>query len=278
MVQLETYFERIGYTGPSAPTQDVLAELLRAHALRVPFENLDVQLGRSTTTDPEAAYDKIVTRNRGGWCYEQNGLFGWALSAIGFEVTRVSAAVMRADRGRVADDSHLALLVGTVDSDVLRLVDVGFGGSLIEPIQLREGEYDQDPFRIGLRQLTASRWQFWENAGDGVFSFDFLAEAADEAALERKCRYLQTSADSSFVQNLVAQMRLPDSHVTLRGKVFSRLSPTGETKRLIESPDELVTALHDVFGLDVPAIAALWPRIEQRHAAVFRDEPSADTD
>ncbi|MDJ0906691.1 MAG: arylamine N-acetyltransferase [Woeseiaceae bacterium] len=277
-MQLEPYFERIGYTGPAEPTQDVLGSLLRAHALRVPFENLDVQLGRSTTTDPGAAYDKIVMRQRGGWCYEQNGLFGWVLSTIGFEVMRVSAAVMRADRGRIADDNHLTLLVRTAGDDVPQLVDVGFGGSMIAPIQLREGEYDQAPFRIGLRQLAASRWQFWEDAGDDEFSFDFAAEAADEAALDRKCRYLQSSPDSSFVQNLVAQVRLPDSHVTLRGKVLSRALPGGETKRLLESPDELVTTLRDVFGLDVPAIATLWPHIEQRHADVFGDDPSADTD
>ncbi len=277
-MQLDSYFERVSYTGPAEPTREALDGLLRAHALRVPFENLDVQLGRPTSTDPKAAYDKIVRGGRGGWCYEQNGLFGWVLAEIGFDVLRVSAAVMRADRGRIADDNHLALLVRTVDSDGLLLVDVGFGGSMIAPIQLREGEYDQQPFRIGLRQLAASQWQFWEDAGDGEFSFDFVAEAADEAALDRKCRYLQTSPDSSFVQNLVAQVRLPDSHVTLRGKVFSRASPDGETKRLLESPDELVTTLRDVFGLDVPAIATLWPRIEQRHAEVFRDDPSADTD
>ena len=112
-MELETYFDRIGYAGPATPTTAVLGSLLRAHVLRVPFENLDVQLGRSTTVDPEAAFDKIVTGNRGGWCYEHNGLFGWVLSAIGFDVMRVAAAVMRAERGSIADSNHLTLLVRT---------------------------------------------------------------------------------------------------------------------------------------------------------------------
>ena len=275
-MRLETYFDRIGYTGPATPTLDVLGDLLRAHILSVPFENLDVQLGQSLTIEPEAAFDKIVNRNRGGWCYEHNGLFGWALSEIGFDVTRVAAAVMRADRGNIADNNHLTLLVRTDDKDTW-LVDVGFGGSMIAPIQLREDEHDQAPFRIGLRQLDANRWQFWEDAGDGEFSFDFAAEAADEAALDRKCRYLQTSPDSSFVLNLVAQIRLPDAHTTLRGKVFSQASSEGIATRILESPDELVTTLREQFGLDVPEVADLWPRIEHRHAELFREKELTDT-
>ncbi len=276
-MRLETYFDRIGYSGPAVPTLQVLGDLLRAHVLRVPFENLDVQLGRSTTIEPEAAFDKIVSRNRGGWCYEHNGLFGWALSEIGFEVTRVAAAVMRADRGSIADNNHLTLLVRAGGSDDTWLVDVGFGGSMIVPIQLRDGAYDQAPFRLGLRQMDASRWQFWEDAGDGEFSFDFTAEAADEAALDKKCRYLQTSPESSFVLNLVAQIRLPEAHTTLRGKVFSQASPEGITTRILESPDELVTTLREEFGLDVPEIADLWPRIEQRHNELFREKALTDT-
>ena len=109
-MKLNQYFERIGYQGPAEPTVNVLGDLLRAHALCVPFENLDVQLGHSLTVDPGDAYEKIVTRQRGGWCYEQNGLFGWALSEIGFGVTRLSAAVMRAERGEIADGNHLTLV------------------------------------------------------------------------------------------------------------------------------------------------------------------------
>ena len=276
-MRLESYFARTGYAGPATPTRDVLGNLLRAHVFTVPFENLDVQLGQTLTIDPEAAFDKIVTRNRGGWCYEHNGLFGWALSRIGFEVTRVAAAVMRGDRGAIADNNHLTLLVRTADSDDRWLVDVGFGGSMTAPIQLREGTHEQAPFRLGLRQLAARSWQFWEDIGKGEFSFDFACEPADEAALDRKCRYLQTSPDSSFVQNLVAQLRQPDAHTTLRGKVFSHATSAGITTRTLESPDDLTTTLGDVFGLNVPEVAELWSRIEARHEAFLREQPLADT-
>lgn len=276
-MRLGTYLDRIGYTGPVTPTLEVLGDLLRAHVFKVPFENLDVQLGRPTTTDPAAAFDKIVIQGRGGWCYEQNGLFGWALAEIGFRVTRVAAAVMRADRGSIADNNHLALLVRSGDSEGQWLVDVGFGGSMTAPVALRDGAHEQPPFRIGVRQVDPRRWQFWEDVGKGEFSFDFSADPADEAALARKCQYLQTSPDSSFVQNLVAQVRLPDAHITLRGKVFSETSPGGIRTRTLASAEDLATTLRSVFGLDVPEALDLWPRIEQRHAEVLGDRPLPDT-
>ncbi len=276
-MDLAQYFERIGYSGPSEPTGAVLAALLHSHVCHVPFENLDVQLGQSLTIDPEDAYEKIVERGRGGWCYEQNGLFGWALSEIGFDVTRVAAAVRRAARGEISMANHLALLVRTEGADSTWLADVGFGGSMTAPIELKEGEYKQEPFRVGLRQLDDGYWQFWEDIGDGEFSYDFLAEPADETALADKCDYLQTSPDSGFVQSLVAQLREPEAHATLRGKLFSKAGANGVGSHLLESPEELVSVLRDIFALDLPEAADLWPRIERRHEELMREKALTDT-
>lgn len=276
-MRLEDYLARAEFRGEIAPTLQVLTDLLRAHVTHIPFENLDIQLGRTLTTEPESAFDKIVTRKRGGWCYEQNGLFGWALSEIGFEVTRVAAAVMRSERDRIADANHLTLLVRTKDSGHTWLADVGFGGSMIAPIELRESAHKHNPFRLGLRRTDGHRWQFWEDIGDGEFTFDFFAEPADETALADKCQYLQTSPESGFVQSLVAQIRLPDAHKTLRGKVFSQASAGGIGTRILESPDELVSVLSDIFGIDVPEAAGLWPRIEQRHEELLREKALTNT-
>ena len=270
-MELSAYFARIGYRGIARPDLLTLRRLLRAHVLSVPFENLDVQLGRALSTDVASAFEKIVKRRRGGWCYEQNGLFGWALSAIGFDVTRVAAAVMRAERGAVSESNHLALLVRLPGSDDTWLADVGFGGSRLQPIRLEEGEHRQPPFLLGLRTLDDGHWQFWEDAGDGEFSFDFRAEPAHEDALSRRCDFLQTDPDSSFVLNLVAQIRTPEAHTTLRGRVLSRWDAAGETTTTLTSPDQLLQVLASTFGLDVPAIADVWPRILARHAQRFDD-------
>ena len=268
-MNLSSYLARIGCRRAPRPDIATLRMLQRAHTLSVPFENLDVQLGRRITTDVRDAYDKIVLRRRGGWCYEQNGLFGWALSEIGFEVTRVAAAVMRTKRGDVSEANHLALLVRTPDTDATWLADVGFGGSLLEPIRLEDSEHLHEPFRLGLRRLDDGHWQFWENAGDGEFSYDFRPEAASEDALVRKCEFLQTDPDSSFVLNLVAQSRTPVRHSTLRGRVLTCYDADGAVTRTLESPDQLVHILTAEFGLQVPEIAGCWPKIVARHEQLF---------
>jgi N-hydroxyarylamine O-acetyltransferase len=274
-MNLQRYLARIGYSAEPRPDIDTLRGLLRAHVCSVPFENLDVQLGRPLTTSVGDAYDKIVGRRRGGWCYEQNGLFGWALSEIGFEVTRVAAAVMRDDLGDAAHANHLALLVRKPQGAGTFLVDVGFGGALFEPLPLAEHDAWHAPFNVGLRRLDDGHWQFWEDGGDGEFSYDFRPEAASEDALAGKCDFLQTDPDSSFVLNLVVQVRAPGRHTTLRGRVLTRRSASGEVVTTLDSPDQLVQKLASEFGLDLPEIAACWPKILERHEQLFGAQRSA---
>jgi len=269
-MHLQPYLKRIGYRGDVRPDHAVLVALQRSHICSVAFENLDVQLGKPVTISAQAAYEKIVVNGRGGWCYEQNGLFGWALSEIGFNVTRVAAAVMRQDRGDASLANHLCLLVSTPESPQRYLVDVGFGGSMLVPIELLGGEYAQAPFRLGLKKNEDGYWRFWEDLGDGEFSFDFRAEPADEAALQARCALLQSDPSSTFVLNLVAQLRTRDQHKILRGRVLRIASGTGVSKQTLNSADELVDTLASHFHLHMPEVAELWPRVMARHGDLFR--------
>ena len=264
-MRLEDYFERVKWSDSAQPTPGTLGALMRAHNHNIPFENLDVQLGNTLTTNVEDAYDKIVSRKRGGWCYEHNGLFGWALDQIGYNVRRITATVMRAHRGPTANANHLTLLVSLPDDDARWLVDVGFGGSLLQPIPLEEGMHHHAPFTVGLRRLDDGHWQFWESLGEDEFSFDFQDEIADEHAMAVRCEFLQTSPESRFVQNLVCQLRRPDSHIVLRGRVLSEVTSRGTQKRELGSADELVATLSSEFGLIIPEAARLWVRICDRH-------------
>jgi N-hydroxyarylamine O-acetyltransferase len=97
---------------------------MQAHLLAVPFENLDVQLGVAVSTRPEDAYEKVVRRRRGGWCFELNGLFKWALTEIGFEVQSLAGVVGRVASEPPQEPDHLLL---RVDCDEPLFVDVGFG-------------------------------------------------------------------------------------------------------------------------------------------------------
>lgn len=277
-MHLQTYLARIRYRGELRPDHSVLVAIQRAHVCAVPFENLDVQLGRPVTIAAEDAYEKIVVNGRGGWCYEQNGLFAWALSEIGFDVTRMAASVMRLKRRDIMDANHLCLLVRIPGSDKRYLVDVGFGGSMIQPVELLESEHNQAPFRIGLRKLPDESWRYWERINDGdEFSFDFVVRPASEAALAAKCDFLQSDPSSSFVQNLVAQLRLPEQHKTLRGRVLSIATPDGVESSIIDSADDVVATLANHFFLELPEVADLWPKIAARHEALLREKALTDT-
>ncbi len=266
---LQHYLARINYAGSLEPSFATLAALQRAHVCSVPFENLDVQLGRPLSTRVDEAYEKIVVNLRGGWCYEQNGLFGWALSEIGFDVRRIAASVMRETNGAESEASHLCLLVRSPESSTKYLADVGFGGSMITPIALESAQHDQPPFKIGLDKLDDGYWRFWENPGDGKFTFDFRDEPARESSLARKCENLQNDPASSFVLNLAAQLRARDQHFVLRGRVFTVARPGTTDSKTLDSPEELVSVLTNEFHLDVHEIAGLWPRITARHEELF---------
>ena len=266
-VNLAAYLNRIGHAAPVRADLGTLRALHRAHQYTVPFENLDVQLGRPVSLEREAIYDKVVTRRRGGWCYELNGLMGWALREIGFDVMRLCAGVMRATAGDAQLGNHLCLLV---QLDEPWLVDVGFGGSLAEPFPLRLCERAEPPYQLALTRADGDYWRFVETTHDSQpFSFDFRIDAADEALIARKCEWQQTNPRSPFVQNLVAQRRTPDTHVSLRGRVLKTTHAARSEKVLLGSADELVATLRDKLDLDVPEAASLWPAICERHAALF---------
>ncbi|MEM9334667.1 MAG: arylamine N-acetyltransferase [Pseudomonadota bacterium] len=264
------YADRIGYRGPRDPTVDVLQQLHRHHTLAVPFENLDVQLGVALDTSIEAAYDKIVNRRRGGWCYEQNGLFGAVLSTLGFEVTRLAAGVMMHEKGADRFGNHLCLMVKAPGTEQRWLADVGYGGSMLHAIPLSPGEHSQPPYALSISSLGEGWLRFCESAvDDAPFCFDFPLIEANEALLSSKCVELQTAEDSSFVLSLVAQRRTATQRLSLRGRVLRTFGVNGTHEQLLESPEQLVDTLVNTFSLQMPAVAELWPRICERHDELF---------
>ncbi len=267
-VQLDAYLTRIGHSGPCRADLATLNALHVGHLATFPFENVDVQLGNPPGLDPDAAFDKLVTRRRGGWCYEQNGLFGRVLATLGFAVSRISGGVLRQLRGDFVMGSHLCLKLALDGQDWL--VDVGFGGGLLRPVPLLEGGWDdQLPIPVSLARTDDGYWRFAIQLGSAPMSYDFHDQLADETQLERLCDWQGNAAESVFVQNLVVQHRQDDEHHMLRGKVLTRTHAGGSEQRVLDSADALVAVLRDRFTLDVPAVAALWPSICARHAELF---------
>ncbi|MEN2711741.1 arylamine N-acetyltransferase family protein [Sphingomonas sp. NPDC092331] len=269
-MDLQAYFARIGHDGPLTPDRATLTALMQAHLAAFPFENLDVQLGRPVSIEPDAIFDKLVVRRRGGWCFEQNGLFGRVLEALGYEVRRISGGVMRQVHGEAAMGNHLALLV-TLEGRPW-LVDVGFGGMQAAPLPLAPGSARHPPYDVALRRIDGW-WRFEERYGEGdPFSYDFQDAPADEALLARRCGELQRQPESPFVQNLVVLQRRGDRHTTLRGRVLTERGPAGEAHMLLPDAETLVERLERCFGLQLPEAAGLWDGVCARHAALFPDQ------
>src|SRR5438552_14153171 len=90
---LDAYLRRIEYGGELRPSAGALQALHAAHATHIPFENLDILLGRPILIDVGSVQNKLVTLRRGGYCFEQNLLFATAVEALGFAVTKLAARV-----------------------------------------------------------------------------------------------------------------------------------------------------------------------------------------
>lgn len=130
-IDVNEYLRRIDFRGTPSVDLITLESLQRSHLTAVPFENIDVFYQVPVHTHLEHSLNKILTRRRGGWCFENNGAFGALLGALGFDVLRLGAAVLLERPNSVI--THLAL---EVKLDVPYLVDVGFGDSFIRPLQL----------------------------------------------------------------------------------------------------------------------------------------------
>lgn len=276
--QLNAYLARIGFDGTPRPDLATLHAVMSAHVQAIAFENIDVQLGHRLTTDIGAAFAKLIAARRGGWCYEHNGVLGAALMAIGFDVTRISAGVMRQVRGDDSMGSHLCLLVQCEgQSETTWLVDAGFGSWLAAPVPLEHGTWMQPPLPVSLGTTDDGLWRLCVGEGASAMSYDFRAEAANEDELSALCDWQCSDPASVFVQNLTVQRRNEARYLMLRGKVLSEVSAQSEVRRELACADELVEVLRDMFLLDVPEVASLWPAICARHEALFGPQAAPTT-
>jgi N-hydroxyarylamine O-acetyltransferase len=268
VTDLRAYLDRIGFEGKPRADLPTLKAMHRRHSLAISYENMDVQLGRPVTTDPGAAFDKIVRRWRGGWCYEMNGLLGWALGEVGFRVTRLAGGVHRATMGEVMVGNHLVLLVDSPEGPWI--ADVGFGDGPRDPYPLAEGPIVCDGFEYRLERLEDGWWRLTNHPLGGAPNFDFRTEAAPEMLLAEKCQVLQTSPESVFVTTAIAQRHMPGEIRLLRGRAFRRVRPGGwREEHVIPDADAFVALLAREYELDLPEAAGLWPKVCARHEELF---------
>jgi N-hydroxyarylamine O-acetyltransferase len=248
-MDIDAYLQRIGYNGPRTPNAETLLNLHRAHMLSVPFENLDIHLGRPIVLDERLFCEKIVRRRRGGFCYELNGLFAVLLKKLGFNVTLLSARVL--DNGQLgAEFDHLVLLV---QLEARWLADVGFGDSFVEPLRLDDpGDQLQDrgAYRLTrngdqwtmLRQLPGEDWKP---------QYLFTLRPHQLADFAGMCHYHQTSPKSPFTRKRVCSRATAEGRVTL-SEMRLIITKSGERQeRMLIDQEEYAAALREYFGVDL---------------------------
>ncbi len=271
-MNIDAYLARIGYAGPVRRDLETLTAIHRAHLSAIPYENLDIHLGRTLPLGAEPAFDKLVTRRRGGWCYEMNELLIWALGALEFDVYRAGAGVHREVGGGSRLGNHL---IGIAQLDKPYLVDVGFGDGPLDPIPLEIGRYRHGDFELGLER-DGDWWRLRNHARGAAPSFDFTEEPRDLTWFQAKCTELQTSPDSGFVKSSVLQRRLPGRIYVLRGLTASDIGLNTATTRVVELQSDYAHVLSDWFGVDLgDDLTQLWPTIKESHRAWLAEQAAA---
>lgn len=248
MVSVPSYLARINYSGPTAPTIETLRAVHRAHLLTVPFENLDIELGRKIVVDEDVIVRKVVELRRGGFCYELNGAFAALLRALGYRVTLLSARVAREGGGEGPEFDHLVL---RIDLDQPWLADVGFGESFLEPLRMQAGLEQEDPAGIFRLVQLGERFQLERSVAAGEwrrqYSFGLKPRRLEEFA--GMCHYHQTSPESHFTQNRICTRATPTGRITLSGMKLIVTRNGHREERMLGSEEDWADILAEQFGI-----------------------------
>jgi N-hydroxyarylamine O-acetyltransferase len=256
VVDTGDYLERIGYQGNSAPTEATLRVLHLAHLLTVPFENLDIHLGRPIILNERALFAKIVGHRRGGFCYELNGLFAALLRELGFGVTMLAAQFPREDGRAAPEMDHLALLVRAADGGEPWLVDVGAGrDSFATPLRTSMTSDQPRPesgacFRLQ-PEGDGQRLQRRELDGPWESSYRFTWQPRVLGDFESGSLFHQTSPDSGFPRNRICTLLTPNGRVTLSERRLIETVDGVRTERELADETAFQETLRTRFGINL---------------------------
>lgn len=268
-VDVDAYFQRIGYAGPATPTLDTLQGLVTHHTRTIPFENIDPLLGTPVVDlSAGALAAKLVDRGRGGYCYEHNGLMRYVLQSLGFDVQLLTGRVvwMLPDDAPLPARTHNVLSVTIPETGIEYLVDVGFGGqTLSSPIRMvldTAQATRHEPYRIVRHDQALMLQALIRDAWRPLYTF--TRAPSPPIDLEVGSWYVSTHPASIFVVGLTAARVTDDARWNLRGRNLSVHGLDGSsTKTRLESAVEVVEVLQHRFDIDLSGVTGLEQRVEE---------------
>lgn len=247
------YLARIGIGEAGAPSAAFLDELVLAHQTHVPFENLDIfEKGLVPSLGIASLFEKVVARNRGGYCFELNALFAALLKQLGYDVRPCMGRVL------LHPDPHPLIRHRSnfVTIDHARyLVDVGFGGPM-PPFALRveDGFKRMDGSHVfGVRRHDEFWWDVTYASTEGaertVLSVCDLPVGEEDFV---PLSFFQAKpSDSVFRLNRMANIRTADGARNLRNSTYTEFRDGEKAVTEIEDEGEIARILQTVFGIEI---------------------------
>jgi N-hydroxyarylamine O-acetyltransferase len=248
LFSLDAYFNRIDFQGEAKPSLATVTELMRRQLVTVPFENIDIQAGKIISLDPNDIVEKIIHRQRGGYCYEVNGLFAMALSALGIPYFFIAARPI--SHGGRKPKTHMALVLKLQGEKWL--CDLGFGGYGIRApmrINVLESAVNQDGelFMLSLQQENELVLKMHNNNGwEDLYAFELTAQNwADFAPANY---FNSTHPDSIFTRKLLVAICTATGRKIVFGHSFKKIE-NGQIEKQLLSAENRTQILREEFGL-----------------------------
>ncbi|HEY3952779.1 MAG TPA: arylamine N-acetyltransferase [Streptosporangiaceae bacterium] len=276
LLDLDAYLTRVGFAGALEPTWATLAALHRAHVAAIPFENLDVFLGRGVRVDLGSVQAKLVAGRRGGYCYEHGVLFAAVLERIGYQVDRLLARIgykPRFSRPR----THMTLHVTGRDGQWL--ADVGFGAGLLEPLPWDASgrAHTQGGWTYRIAEPEAGTWVTQQaSGGKWLDLYTIVAEPQHASDVDMSNYFTSTHPRSPFTGHAIVMRKTADVQHRLRDRDLTTIWPDGTSTERALADAEIIAALREMFGLPLTGeevarvLATLPPLVTSPSAGLAR--------
>lgn len=250
--KVNAYLNRIGFEGELDGSIECLNRLQECHLHTVPYENLDILYGTPLSLEIEAAFDKIVTRRRGGYCFELNALFGWLLEQLGYDVENYFARFWRDEPNPPPKRRHHVLKVEIGGQRYL--CDVGVGGIVPrKSVMMQEGLIQaQGEESYKLERVPVYGWMLYELKKDAwlpIYSYTEEPQLSNDYTMASF--WCEHAPDSIFRKQAMAAIRTRTGRNTLSGNEFRIFTDNGVQTFVPISDEQYKEALNTYFGIDL---------------------------
>ena len=250
-MEIVKYLDRIKYSGGLEPNLGLLKKLQKNHLFNIPFENLDIHNKVPIKLKIDRIYEKIVQNNRGGFCYELNGLFYELLLSLGFRAKRISVRVYNKENAYSPEFDHFSIIVKIENIDYL--TDVGFGEFIFEPLELQLGKIQND----------GRSYYLFDEYEDGYLRLNKIEEGTHIPELifkniERNfdeftemCEFHQSDPSSHFMKKKLISLPTANGRITISGKTLKITENNKIIEKELKNETEFEKELLDKFKITI---------------------------